>query len=201
MRFSDTGTYSCTYQAPTPVLLVHRWLCKGPTRGGKRRAVGWSVVGGGVIASAQIEYISYVFITTAAGPLRPAISSTSSYTSCLESPLRRLATEGWRQGGVKAEERQRERERKRERERVAPWGKRREDEGWKRRKGVVEEKRQRPRHSRIPKDEEEESNRRVNERERGDERRREVGWFRRGHGKSTVRRYRLTDVRLSVVKR
>lgn len=94
-----------------------------------------------------------------------------------------------------------ERERKRERERVTPCGKRREDEGWKRRKGVIEEKRQRPRHSRIPKDEEEESNRRVNERERGDERRREVGWFRRGHGKSTVRRYRLTDVRLSVVKR
>ena len=117
MRFSDTGTYSCTYQAPTPVLPVHRWLRKGPTRGGKRRAVGWSVVGGGVIASAQIEYISYVFITTAAGPLRPAISSTSSYTSCLESPLRRLATEGWRQEGVKAEERQRERERERERTR------------------------------------------------------------------------------------
>lgn len=32
-------------------------------------------------------------------------------------------------------------------------------------------------------------------------RRGELGWFRRGHGKSTVRRYRLTDVRLSVVKR
>lgn len=39
--------------------------------------VGRSVVGGGgggVIASAQIEYISYVFITTAPGP-RPSLSA------------------------------------------------------------------------------------------------------------------------------
>lgn len=58
----------------------HRWaVCKDPTSGG-----GWSVGGGGgVIASAQIEYISYVFITTAPGPRPslPTICSTSSYTS------------------------------------------------------------------------------------------------------------------------
>lgn len=59
--------------APTYTYTSHQHLfprCARVQRGERREKGGRSVVGGGVIASAQIEYISYVFITTAApGPL------------------------------------------------------------------------------------------------------------------------------------
>lgn len=59
-------------QSPDPVVDSAR-LCDGVAEDWRGAEGGWSVggrsvVGGGVIASAQIEYISYVFITTAAGP-------------------------------------------------------------------------------------------------------------------------------------
>ena len=81
--------------------------------------VGRSVVGGGVIASAQIEYISYVFITTAAGPLpsryllhlqlhlSPGVASTTpGYTG--------VAPREGESGTVRKNGTQRERERERE---------------------------------------------------------------------------------------
>lgn len=60
-----THVYAAVHESPTPVHAV------ASVQGSKE----WGrMVVGGVIASAQIEYISYVFITTAPGP-RPSLSA------------------------------------------------------------------------------------------------------------------------------
>lgn len=162
--------------------------------------VGRSVVGsGGVIASAQIEYISYVFITTAAGPLpsryllhlqlhlSPGVASTTpGYTGVApregeSGTVRKNGTQRERGDAKEQHAERRKKSKRRAKERGGIWGGKERD--------VDAAGYQKPKEKRATGG--------VNERER----RGELGWFRRGHGKSTVRRYRLTDVRLSVVKR
>lgn len=132
----------------------------------------------GVIASAQIEYISYVFITTAA-LRRPAIcrpppagrpAARAPRRPTARRRLAMVAEAGRKVGRGKAEDaeprsRMREKEARRKGERRAAVG-------------IAAAARGR-------------------EEEKGEA----AGVRGGGHGKSSVRRYRLTDVRLSVVKR
>lgn len=83
------------HDTPCPYARVYpRKVGGGEGTGGLGRR-GLSAVGG-VIASAQIEYISYVFITTAAALRRPAICHPRRHLSPATAAATATPGEGWR---------------------------------------------------------------------------------------------------------